>query len=992
MKTRYTLEEHLELNITDDTMLLDTWRINKKRFASKLQATVQSFPTYSLHDVSHSNNVIDNIECLLGEAGINQLSLTDTWLTLHAALMHDWGMVLTDSQMRNAIKTKDFSEFIEKNYFSDDTDLSNAIKSIENVRTEQLMLTNAYSIRNSMTLILSEYFRKYHGDNSYSKIMDNIFGDYNLSYDLIQSRLLEILADIVLCHTRDINVVLKLPQQQKGQNKDLCHPRFIAILLRLGDLLDIENNRFNDTIFQTFFEKLPEKSMLHLKKHHSLKELLITDDEIAIKLDCPDTSTYRIARQTIDWLKNDLDFFALNWNIIIPRDYNGHVPVVTRREVLINGEDVGHLQLSFSKEQIHNMLEGYNLYSEQFVCLREVIQNAIDATKIQIYRDIINEKYGNDIEKLLCSPYELFLNQIFEQYPIYIDIKIERLETDKIKIFFEICDLGIGINEEALLNISNVCVSYKNRKNVKEEYLQMPKWLRPTGGFGIGIQSVFTVTDILQIISKAEDEKAGKSIEITPMKYGGYISVTINKMKKKRGTEIKFNFIIEKDELDYAMERKFVIDKLDYESEEQRYNDYFECFIIEKFSNNLIPLYFNGKALGERMNINTSEIYYLNNDLIYQYCNEDKSKGFKIWDKSNNILINFQNISSTKPFNHISYRGVKLDDEMGYFEDEMNLELDIYGEDVQDCLVYSRNKFNYLYKKKYEFLCRDLPKKVTEVYIDILERGLGSKSEWEVIYVYLLAIKYDLNFKYKEIKVSLPIYELKNENYSLEHIDLMGYAELLRKEFVMMLPEKERYLGYEEVENNNFLDGFIKNPSDVLNGENISDKPQYIICDSCFSAIISEICSVISEDKYEKFRLLKCNIADKNKRLYIKCTVEEFYDSFLHPSEFAFRCVPAIELERFSMLEIVYHKWLGNNFCYYQMISPLKEDDIQMISCYTKEEFVNKIIYKSSFDNIVNKVYDKQKEADKYNHENIRNGYQVLIGELYDYFSTKDAK
>lgn len=114
MKKRYTLEEHLQTNILYDTTLLDTWRINKKRFESKLQATVQSFPSYSLHDISHSNNVIDNIECLLGESGINQLSLTDTWLILHAALLHDWGMVLTSSQIQDVIGTRDFNEYIEK--------------------------------------------------------------------------------------------------------------------------------------------------------------------------------------------------------------------------------------------------------------------------------------------------------------------------------------------------------------------------------------------------------------------------------------------------------------------------------------------------------------------------------------------------------------------------------------------------------------------------------------------------------------------------------------------------------------------------------------------------------------------------------------------------------------------------------------------------------------------------------------------------------------
>lgn len=990
MKTRYTLEEHLQSNITDDTMLLDTWRINKNRFANKLQATVQSFPAYSLHDLSHSNNVIDNIECLLGEAGINQLSLTDTWLILHAALLHDWGMVLTDSQMKNAIKTKDFNEFIEKNYFSDDKGLSNAIKNIENVRTEKLMFTNAYSIRNSMTLILSEYFRKYHGDNSYSKIMDNIFDNYNLSYDLIQSRLLEILADIVLCHTRDIDVILKLPQQQKGQNKDLCHPRFVAILLRLGDLLDVENNRFNDTIFQTFFEELPEKSMLHLKKHHSLKELLITDYEIAIKLDCPDTSTYRIARQIIDLLKNDLDFFALNWNIIIPKDYNGHLPIITNGEVLINGEDVGHLQLNFSKEQIHNMLEGYNLYSEKFVCIREVIQNAIDATKIQIYRDIINEKYGNYVEKLFCSPYELFHNQIFEQYPIYIDIKIERLEADKLKIYFGVSDSGTGINEETLLNISNVCVSYKNRKKDKEEYLQMPKWLRPTGGFGIGIQSVFTVTDILQIISKAEDENVGKNIEITPMKYGGYISVTINRMRKKRGTEVKYDFTIEKDELDYATERKFIIDKLNYESEEQLYVDYFKYFIIEKFSNNLLPIYLNGESLEKRMNANASEIFYLGDDLIYQYCYEDESKKFKFWDRNNNILVNFINISSTKQ-NNIYFRGVKLEDEIGKFENEINLELDIYGEDVQDCLVYSRDKFNYSYSKKYDLICMDLEKKATEVYIDILERGIMHKVEWELIYVYLLAIKYGLNFKYKDIEASLPIYKLENDNYSLEYVDLMVYVELLNKEFVIMLSDNKLLASYEEIGNEK-LSYIINNPCDVLNKEKILNKPQYIICDSCFSSIVSKICSVVDEDKYKDFKLLKCNIAYQNKRLYIKYNIEKFYDSFLHTHRRFLRCVPAIKLERFSMLEIVNNRLLENNFCYYQIISPLNEDDIDKINCYTKEEFVNSIICKPFFTNIVNKVYDNQKEANHYDHENIRSGYKVLISELYDYFSTKDVK
>ncbi len=42
----------------------------------------------------------------------------------------------------------------------------------------------------------------------------------------------------------------------------------------------------------------------------------------------------------------------------------------------------------------------------------------------------------------------------------------------------------------------------------------MPVWLRPTGGFGIGIQSAFMLTDAVVFITKSEKEPRGKKIVI----------------------------------------------------------------------------------------------------------------------------------------------------------------------------------------------------------------------------------------------------------------------------------------------------------------------------------------------------------------------------------------------------------------------------------------------------------------------------------------------
>lgn len=559
------------------------------------------------------------------------------------------------------------------------------------------------------------------------------------------------------------------------------------------------------------------------------------------------------------------------------------------------------------------------------------------------------------------------------------------------KVCFQICDLGTGINEDSLKNISNVCVSYKNRKKDKEEYLQMPRWLRPTGGFGIGIQSVFTVTDVLQIISKAENEKFGKNIEIVPMKYGGYISVNIDKIRKERGTDVKFDFEIDKSELEYIAREDFIFSKFDCESEKQFYIDYFKSFIKEKFSNNLLTLYLNGEILGDRMCTSSVEPLYVNSNLVYQYCYKEESIGFRFWDKENNILVNFKDISSYKSPNYISFRGVKLSDEQVYFDDEMNLELDIYGEDVQDCLVYSRNKLNYLYRKKFDMICNNITRKVVEVYIDILERGLECRRKWEVLYVYLLAIKYNLDFNYKGINVSLPIYKLKDDSYSLEYVDLMIYVELLSKNFYILIAEKENFFSYEDIEQKILDERMGKNVCGVLNEEKISSKPQYIICDQCFLGIVSKMCMFVSEDRYLNFRLLECNMNKGNKRLYRNCDVEEFYDDLLSAYKFMIRCVPAIGLEKFSMLEVNIDSVFGRNFYYYQIISPLIESDIDKIKGCSKEKFTNSIIDRPSFVNVVNKVYDKQKDVERYNHEEIKKGYIELIGKLYDYFNSKNV-
>ena len=96
---------------------------------------------------------------------------------------------------------------------------------------------------------------------------------------MIQPRLIKLLGQICALHTKPNEKVLELEYQTNGFGSDYAHPRFISMMLRLGDLLDIDNNRFN-TGAELSFGGLPlhpyriKKSimlqlrfLLHLKKY-----------------------------------------------------------------------------------------------------------------------------------------------------------------------------------------------------------------------------------------------------------------------------------------------------------------------------------------------------------------------------------------------------------------------------------------------------------------------------------------------------------------------------------------------------------------------------------------------------------------------------------------------------------------------------------------------------------------------------------------------------
>ena len=256
-------------------------------------------------------------------------------------------------------------------------------------------------------------------------------------------------------HTANENEILKLDYETNGFSTDYAHPRFVAVLLRLGDLLDIDNGRFNPFTALVAGDP-PEQTKPHIEKHQSTRHLLITPEKIEFRSNCSSDEAYREIRNTIKWLEKEIEFLTLNWSKIVPKNLGGYAPRFDKKELLLNGipdiEGTTDLKLQISQEKAFDIIEGYNIYDDKFIFIREVIQNALDATKLKLWQDLKNGIYDfaigrkevlEDFSKL--EPFDLS-EEIYKNYTI--EIKLSTSDNGDVK--FEIQDRGIGIDVEAL--------------------------------------------------------------------------------------------------------------------------------------------------------------------------------------------------------------------------------------------------------------------------------------------------------------------------------------------------------------------------------------------------------------------------------------------------------------------------------------------------------------------------------------------------------------
>lgn len=523
-----------ELAASDKNLeiLVSQWSFDEKLIAKALANIGSIFSHYSRHDESHSKQILINIERVLG-AKISLLSASDIWLLLESAYCHDIGMVIPKDHIRRDWLTEEFQSFLNSGA------AEKAKKIISRIDLEKPFRNNLSPIDflEELNFVLADYYRAKHAARSES-IVRNPLEEIGLNSprtELLPKRLFNLVGKICLSHGQSFEEVMALSHSEVGVGNDNVHPRLIACLLRLGDLLDLDDNRFCPVMLRCA-GVLPEATVAHIEKHSSIQVFQVDSEFISVEAQCSEYAGFTEITRWLEYLKEELSNQKMRWHEIIPSSSFGSLPTIKKCEVGLNNFELlnGKVpKFSLNNKKIFNFLTGEGIYKNKNYAIRELLQNSVDACLIKIW-------LRNKSSEFLGEPSVEAMSFINRNSNISIDIKRKAINKGKTQWSLKISDDGVGIDLESMSALQNIGTS-RDGSRLFREVQYMPVWMRPSGSFGIGFQSVFMLTSSVKIKTKSLFSFGGYQLELKDPRITGDILISQDDNIVDEGTSLEFD-------------------------------------------------------------------------------------------------------------------------------------------------------------------------------------------------------------------------------------------------------------------------------------------------------------------------------------------------------------------------------------------------------------------------------------------------------------------
>lgn len=448
------------------------------------------FPKYTLHNTAHSMRIIRYMGNLVEDKSkLNEIELA---MLVCSALLHDIGMAASEEDIE-AIKNDKFSFCSTK--FS-------AMKKL---------------MGNNEEIALQEYIRRIHSSLSSKFIKDKLRSILTIpSFPNLDFA--DELALICESHTKDYDWIKLNLKTYEVRGDYHFNSQFIACILRLGDILDIDGNRTPYRLYELITPT--GRSDEEWKQHFiiSNNEKIIVNEKtlqkrIVFHGKSQNASIHRKILIYIDWVKTELTGSLMLVNGMNTQYSLFYDPVP---EINIQAESYtfSDYKMTLQFDAISALLMGEKIYGSRSLGLRELIQNSIDACRIRQEHEQSTFEYGS------------------EEYQPKIKVILDP-SKDKVIIQDNGTGMTIDIVKKHFLNIG---VSYYK----SNDFLLKDFNYKPIGNYGIGFLSCFMLSDQVTVSTRYYTSKDKYKIDLE--KGSEWTSLTHTEDVNFYGTEVVLNY------------------------------------------------------------------------------------------------------------------------------------------------------------------------------------------------------------------------------------------------------------------------------------------------------------------------------------------------------------------------------------------------------------------------------------------------------------------
>ncbi len=508
------------------------------------QQVSRNFPLYTLHDSDHGFRVAENVFRLIPKSTLNSLNSIEISIILYSAFLHDIGMASSSEEFYNWLESESYEQFIYSNEKWGDAIRQlthNRHRFEEGKRSKaKIQETNSHDVelRRLQDIIYTEYLRLNHAKRGAEFVLSQ-FGDSGKNEFKISTGQVNYAEYVALVCMSHWDSAKDLKSEIFRRDLHLIHfpvnLQYCAVLLRLADLIDLDPDRTPKVLKEFIFSDInprmsgndPIKKSQKLSadewaKHRSVLGYKISPEEIRIEAKC---SHPAIQRGLIEWCeyfnseRRDCRLLVKDNVKEITDKY--HLDLVNEiRSDYIKSDDsyiYSDFKFQLDYDRIVNMLMGTELWGDDNVVIRELLQNSVDACN---YR------------KALCIKANVIYNPEIV-FSIHYDHENGKTELS-------CSDNGIGMNQHIIQNyLMYVGRSYYTSNEFKSKNLA----IYPISKFGLGIMSYFMITNKVRIetqyMGDAHTKHEPLSVEIDSQ--GKY--VVVRKLKEYReGTKVSLIF------------------------------------------------------------------------------------------------------------------------------------------------------------------------------------------------------------------------------------------------------------------------------------------------------------------------------------------------------------------------------------------------------------------------------------------------------------------